>query len=216
MIAPTTSTQTRVRNADPVEIRPATILGISTSLKPAPGTHGHSAALSLLSYVLDALAAARADVALLDLRSTPPPFFDGRVLAQRTHDYLHFAVACVDRAGGLLISVPAYWAGVSGVFKNFIDVLCGPAYDLPDPVTTVFTGKPVALLVVGADEESARAGAREAPRIMASTGARLVGSPVAVANPRSGLSDPAELFRRLALLGGELCSAVHSDEPETW
>jgi NAD(P)H-dependent FMN reductase len=154
-------------------------------------------------------------VSLLDLRTTPPPFFDGRVPADRDDENLRFVWECVDRAGGLLIAVPAYWAGVSGVFKNFVDALCGPAYDLPHPATTVFADKPVAVLVVGADDASARAGAREAPRILASTGATVVGPPVAVANPRGGLAEPAKLSRELIVLGAELGRAVHAARQAT-
>jgi NAD(P)H-dependent FMN reductase len=199
-----------VRSAHPDGVGALTIVGISASLKPAAEGRGRSAACSLLSYALGSMADARLDVALLDLRTAPLPLFDGHTPAQRRDENLHFALRCIERAGGIMLAVPAYWAGVSGVFKNFVDVLCGPAYDLPDPTSTVFNGKPVALLVVGADEASARAGAREAPRIMASTGAQLVGSPVCVANPRTGLSDPRELSRQLLLLGGQLGFAVHS------
>ncbi|MDA0167661.1 NAD(P)H-dependent oxidoreductase [Solirubrobacter taibaiensis] len=202
-----------IRAARPEDIGATTVLGVSPSLKPAPTSGGRSAAFSLLSFALKALEGARVDVALLNLRDVPLPFFDGRLPTQRDDEGLQVALRCVERAGGLFIAVPAYWSGVSGVFKNFIDTLCGPAYDLPDPVTTVFTGKPVALLVVGADEASAEAGAREAPRIVESAGARVVSVPVSVANPRRGFADAPELSRRLILLGGELAYAVHGEQP---
>jgi NAD(P)H-dependent FMN reductase len=143
----------------------------------------------------------------------PPPLFDGRAPSDRADDNLRFTHGCVERAGGLLVAVPAYWAGVSGVFKNLVDVLCGPAYDLPQPAVTVLSGKPTALLVVGADAESARAGVLDAERVMTSAGARLVTSPVSVANPRAGLPDAAAVSRELVALGAQLALAVHGMEP---
>lgn len=215
MTVSTLSERRPVRSAQPSELGRDTILGISASLKPAPGSAGRSAALSLLSYALGVVADAHLDVALLDLRAVPPPLFDGRLPADRDDENLRFAYSCIEQSGGLFVAIPAYWSGVSGVFKNLVDVLCGPAYDLPRPATTVFTGKPVAVLVVGADDESASEGAREAPRILASTGARLVGPPVSVANPRAGLGDSDELSRRLIILCGELGRAVHHGKRAT-
>lgn len=161
------------------------LLGVSTSLKPALGRSGRSAARDLLTGALEVVRQVTPHVRLLDLREQRLPFFDGR----HSHEYDDPVVdrvrSDVSRAGALLVSVPSYWSGVSGVFKNFVDVLCGPAYDLRDKATTVFTGKPVGFLVVGADVASAEAGAAQAQQILSSTGARLVGEPVVVADPRS-------------------------------
>jgi NAD(P)H-dependent FMN reductase len=161
----------------------ATVLGVSGSMKPATGD-GRSAARSLLVHTLETLASVYEDVALLDLAVHPLPHFDGRFASERDDANLELAVACAERCGAFLLSVPAYWAGVSGVFKNFVDVLCGPAYDLPPGAGTPFSEKPTGVVVVGADEESAVAGAEQAQRILASVGARLVADPVVVANPR--------------------------------
>ncbi len=191
------------------DVRPATVLGICASLKPAPGRQGRSAVRSLLTFALDHLANVYPEVALLDLRDHPPPSFDGRM----PHDYddpvLQLLWPCVDRAGALLLAVPAYWSGVSGVFKNFVDVLCGPAYDLECPSVTVFSNKPVGLLVVGAEEASTRAGADQARMTLLATGARLVGQPVLVADPRSRPMQIELVSRELAALAGELAQHAY-------
>jgi NAD(P)H-dependent FMN reductase len=191
------------------EVGPATLLGVCASLKPPPGRADRSAVRSLLAYALDAVADTYPEVALLDLRDHPPPFFDGRLPEDREDAALRFAWSCVDRAGALLLAVPGYWCGVSGVFKNFVDTLCGPRYDLPDPVVTVFTGKAVGLLVVGADDASAAAAADQAGRIMASTGAALVGRPVVLGNPRGGTANWDAVSGELIALAAELARRAY-------
>jgi NAD(P)H-dependent FMN reductase len=151
-------------------------------MKP-PGRR--SAARALLSLALQTVAEAYPRVALLDLSEYSMPWFDGRSPASRGDPAISYAAECMERSGALLLSVPAYWAGVSGAFKNFVDCVCGPAYDLPCPPRTAFVGKDVGVLVVGADDESATAGVEQAGRILASAGARLVGRPVTLSNPRA-------------------------------
>lgn len=185
------------------DIGACTVLGVSSSLKPAPGRAQRSAARTLLSHGLAVLNTAYPDVSLLDLRDHPLPLFDGRGAADYESPDVEFVAGCVGRAGSLLLSVPAYWCGVSGVFKNFVDVLCGPAYD-NDDAPTVFTGKHVGLLVVGADDASAAAGARHAREIMASTRARLVDEVVTAGSPRSPAFDVGEVVNRLVALGAQL------------
>jgi len=180
------STDTLIRTPNsPQEIHSTTLLGVCASLKPAPGYPSRSAARSLLSQALDTVATIYPDTYLLDLRDHPPPFFDGRMPEKYDDASLQFVRECIERAGALLLSVPAYWSSVSGVFKNFIDVSCGPVYDMDDSFTTIFTNKFVGLVVVGADEASAHAGVDQACQIMLSTGASVVGTPVVVANPRT-------------------------------
>ncbi len=188
----------------PEDIDATTLLGICTSLKPASDREGRSATRSLLSYTLNALSAVYPSVSLLDLRDHPPPLFDGRMPHEYGDPALEFTWSCVNRAGALLLAIPAYWSGVSGVFKNFVDVLCGPAYDLEEEAATVLTEKPVGLLIVGADEASASAGAEQAHSVMLSTGAKLVGQPVVVANLRSMPTEADGLARELIGLGAAL------------
>lgn len=180
------STETFIRTpTNPQEINSTTLLGVCASLKPAPGYPSRSAARSILCTALDMVATVYPDTSLLDLRDHPPPFFDGRMPEKYDDASLQFIRESIERAGALLLSVPAYWSSVSGVFKNFIDVACGPVYDMGDSFTTIFTNKFVGLIVVGADDDSAHAGADQACRIMLSTGARLAGNPIVIGNPRA-------------------------------
>lgn len=159
-----------------------TLVGVSFSMKP-PGRR--SAARALLAAALEMVNDVYPRVALMDLSQYEMPMFDGRLPASRGDAAISYAAACVKRSGALLLSVPAYWGGVSGGFKNFVDCVCGPAYDLTPPLTTAFSGKQVGLVIVGADDESTSAGAEQASSILASTGARIIYPLVTLSNPRS-------------------------------
>jgi NAD(P)H-dependent FMN reductase len=197
-----TSIVRSVSDAD--DVTPRTLLGICTTLKPAPGRTGGSATRSLLTYALESVAAVYPDVAMLDVREHRLPLFDGRGGREYADPHLDLVTTCVERASTLLIGVPGYWCGVSGVFKNLIDTLCGAAYDLPQPRRTVFTGKPIGLLVVGADDESGAAAAAQAIAILASTGATVAGEPMIVPNPRGRPIDARRVSSELAALAGNL------------
>ena len=189
----------------PRDINSTTLLGVCASLKPAPGYPSRSAARSLLYHALDTVATIYPDTNFLDLRDHPPPFFDGRMPEKYDDASLQFVRECIERAGALLLSVPAYWSGVSGVFKNFIDVSCGPVYDMDDSFTTIFTNKFVGLVVVGADKASARAGVDQARQILLSTGANVVGTPVMVANPRTlGSEMIGSILQEVIAIGADL------------
>lgn len=194
--------------SDPEELSPFSLLGVCASLKPAPGLPGRSAARSVLNIALNALASTYPNTFVLDLRDHPPPLFDGRMPDDRPEPDLRFSLECVRRSGALLLSIPAYWSGVSGVFKNFVDVLCGPAYDLADTSDTPFAGKPVGAIVLGADEASTAAGARQAREILEHAGARFVAEPISIANPRMGVEDEKSLWDGLVVLAAELARAT--------
>ncbi|HEX9942105.1 MAG TPA: NAD(P)H-dependent oxidoreductase [Thermoanaerobaculia bacterium] len=199
-----------IRSVDRAEdIGAQTLLGLCTSLKPAPGRAGRSAARSLLIHALDLVADVYPEVSLLDLRDHPPPLFDGRMPEENDDPIVQLLASCIERAGALLISVPAYWSGVSGVFKNLVDVLCGPAYDMQGPTATVFSSKPVGFLVIGAETASAQAGAEQTRAILLATGARLVGNPVIVADPRRHRDDMSAVSNGLAALAGELAQNAY-------
>jgi NAD(P)H-dependent FMN reductase len=198
--------------SSPEQITGTTLLGVCASLKPALGAEARSATRSLLNYSLEKVGAVYPDTYSLDLRDHPLPFFDGRMPREYQSAELEFVWSCVERAGALLFSIPAYWSGVSGVFKNFVDTLCGPAYDMEGVVETVFTNKPVGLLIVGADLPSTQAGAAHARQIMASTGAVIAAEPIAVANPRTGDLDAESLSRELVLLGAQLAQRAFRAE----
>lgn len=174
------------------------LLGVSTSLKPGP----RSASRALLHRALGPLRGVYPNLQVLDLREVALPLFDGQLPADHSAAEVGHVLTQVASAAAVLISVPCYWSDVSGVFKNFIDILCGPAYDL-DPVETVFTNKPISVIVVGADAASTTEGSESACRIMRSTGARLIGEPLLVSNPRQADAQP-ELARRLVEIGAVL------------
>ncbi len=194
--------------ASPQTIGSQTLMGVCASLKPAAGRRERSAVRSLLSYSLAHVKTVYPDVSLLDLREQRLPFFDGRMPQEINDASLRFVWSCIDRSGGLLLSVPAYWSGVSGVFKNFIDVLCGPVYAMRDEINTVFNNKPTGLLVVGADESSAQLGLQQAVQIMSCVGSRLVGDPVVISNPQLLNNDMERLSCELITLGAELARSV--------
>jgi NAD(P)H-dependent FMN reductase len=161
-------------------------------LKPGP-----SASRTLLDEAVKSIKSVYPPVDLFDLREANLPFFDGQDPTNHLDASVQLAGEAVRACGGLVISVPCYWNSVSGVFKNFIDVLCGAAYDLAEPVT-VFTGKPVGLIVVGADHDSATSGHVDAERIIRGVGGTLVADSVIVANPRQAgiaASVPAQITR---------------------
>jgi NAD(P)H-dependent FMN reductase len=185
------------------DVRPVTLLGVSPSMKPAPGVATTSASRNVLTTALEGIASRYPHTMLLDLRERPVPFFDGRPASERPEPEARFAFECVARAGSLLFSIPAYWCAVSGVFKNLVDLLCGPLYDLDEP-RTVFTDKIVGAIVLGADEESARAGAAQTTAIFDAVGARLVAEPIAIANPRLLHADEKATWDRIALLTATL------------
>lgn len=177
------------------------ILAVSTSLKTS-----HSASRALLEMAVDRLSPVFPSIEFLDLSKRDLPLFAGTDPTVNTMvaPFLESVRGC----GGLLLSVPCYWGSVSGVFKNFVDLLSGPAYDLQEP-TTVFTGKPVALIVVGADSASAFAGRVDAERILRAAGAEVMNDVVVVTEPRTvpiPVSVPGEVARLAALLARNVLS----------
>lgn len=185
-----------------------TVLFICATKKPAPGSNQRSAVRGLLSQAASQLRTIYPDVAMLDLRDFEIPHFDGRTVDAIDSRDLSLVRDAVARAGALVLAAPVYWSGVSGVFKNLIDVLCGPAYDLPRPTRSVFTGKPVGLIVVCACPEDAEVGARHSKEIMLSTGARVVDEPIVVANPRA-LAQLPEACAALIAVAGHLAQLAY-------
>ncbi|NER50628.1 MAG: NAD(P)H-dependent oxidoreductase, partial [Symploca sp. SIO1A3] len=126
------------------------LLGVSPSLKPAPGKSTPSATRSVLYTALDTLSKVYPHVRILDLRSSHLPMFDGRAPVEMDNSTVNEAYQAVARAGALYVAVPAYWRAVSGSFKNFIEVMCGANYGRQDDYVTVFNNKPIGFFVIGA------------------------------------------------------------------
>lgn len=186
--------------------RPPSLVGVCASMKPAPGATTKSAAREFLTRALQDVRGADHEVGMLCLRKNPLPFFDGRLPEELANQTVQTMLATLQTTPRLLLSIPCYWGGVSGVFKNFVDVLCGPLYDMPPGRKTVFEGKSVGIFVVGADNGSAERGAEQAAHILSLAGARIVGSPVILGNPRTTGVPHSKILEELTGLGRALLS----------
>ena len=122
----------------------------------------------------------------------------------------------------IVLSVPAYWGGPSGVVKNCLDLLGGAAYDLDEEHRqNPFTGKLVGLLVVGADDLSAQHGLSSMRLSLGALGAWVAPRAVTISNPRR-LRNMGAVLQQLSDLGAYLWEhserigpalAVRSPEP---
>jgi hypothetical protein len=77
---------------------------------------------------------------------------------------------------------------------------------MPEGRKTIFHDKPVGIFVVGADAQSSERGAEQASHILSMAGARIVGSPVILANPRNSSTSSAQIIVELTDLGRKLLS----------
>lgn len=179
---------------------PHPVLAICGSRKPAPETGGRSAARELLRAVCQGITLAGHSPGWLDLRDLQLPQFDGRMPGQYGSPDLDRAVAAVAAAGTLIWSVPAYWGGPSGVVKNFLDVLGGPAYDAPPDQPPPLAGKVAALLVVGADHIAGPAALGAMRLTLASMGAWVAPRAEVVGDLRS-IRSVGQLLERLKDFG---------------
>lgn len=188
------------------DIADLNLLGISASRKPGPGMGTRSASAGVLRFALESLAGALPGVGLLDLRDVELPLFDGRRVEEWTHADVEFLAEAVEAAPSLIFSVPGYWAGPSGVFKNLLDLLGGAHYDDTVP-KTLLSGKPFGLIVVGADRASAIEADRQARLYLEALGAREVADPVVLANPRHAAWDETQLAESLDVLLASVAKA---------
>lgn len=184
----------------PADVILGGLVGVSTSLKGGRDDGIKSASRELLRLILNRVNSVTGNVALYDLREHRFPFFNGRAPEDYGSSAVALATECVMHARALFLSIPVYWSGVSGVFKNFIDVLSGPDYSSTTLPRRVWQGKPVGLLVVGSGEDSSAEGARQACAIMTNVGARLIDEPIIVSVSHStGEVDPLEFGRAIAI-----------------
>jgi NAD(P)H-dependent FMN reductase len=184
----------------------ARYLLVCGSRKPAPGVDRPSAARTMLHAVATGLTGAGCDAELIDVRELDLPFFDGRNADQYGSPDLTRIAGAVSEADVVVLSVPAYWGGPSGVVKNLLDLLGGADYDAgPDRVLPL-AGKTAAMLVVGADDVSAHLGAAWLRTTLAELGASVaprafvVGNPRKLPRPRALLDELADFGRYLATL----------------
>jgi NAD(P)H-dependent FMN reductase len=192
-----------------------TVLGICTSMKPQTATAHGSATRSVLLYAMTSLRQVYPHAAYMDLKDFALPFFDARLPEEYAERDVGAAYNVIDRAGALLFGVPAYWCGVSGVFKNFVDVLAGPSYRFARGRNTVFSHKPIALIVVGTDEQTTLAAASQASGILESTGALIVGSPILIWNFEPDPKAESALSGQILSLVGQLALQLRAKHSST-
>ncbi|MHB8464123.1 MAG: NADPH-dependent FMN reductase [Acidimicrobiales bacterium] len=164
------------------------VLLVCGSKKPPPEGQSRSAARELLRAVQLGIEEHGRGTTWLDVRDLDLPWFDGRAVEQYHSPDLNRAVEMVEASRSIVFSVPCYWCGPSGVFKNLLDLLGGAAYDQPEDATTPLSGKHAGLLIVGADKASAQASAGGLRETLAAMGAWTTPRELLVPNPRQGPS----------------------------
>lgn len=157
------------------------LLAICASLKPPPGSDQPSAVRELLNAALNVVEPVFPAIDRIDLRETPLPPFEGLPPAAHPDPAVMACHRRIQTAAGLAIAVPAYWGGIGGAFKSFVETVSGPAYDARSDCP--FTGRPTVALIVGADAASARAAAAQWPAILAALGAPAPEPPVVLEDP---------------------------------
>lgn len=162
-----------------------TVLCVSGSAKVAK-----SASRSLVNAGAE-LIRPHVAVTVLDLATQPLPHYAGYLPQEHPDEVVRELRAHVDEADALVLGIPCYWGMPAGPLINFIDLVCGPAYDL-DRLDTPFTGTGVGVLLVGADDASAEQAIAPVTTMVSALGASLIGEPLVVANPRGGLKPNLE------------------------
>ncbi|CAN0434204.1 unnamed protein product, partial [Scytosiphon promiscuus] len=159
------------------------VLCISVSLKPAPEKKQPSLTRSLIINAYQNVSKIYPNITTLDIRQNPVPFFDGRLpnemADENTYKFYHLLL----NSKGIFIGIPVYWNAISGSFKNFIELMCGPAYD-PRVKGTPFKKKLVSFFIVGDDEESTVYGTQQVTSIFKKLGSEIVGKPLKIANSK--------------------------------
>jgi NAD(P)H-dependent FMN reductase len=178
---------------------PIRVLGLSGGVGPSRRT------TQLVTRVVDSAAASGAEsLGVVDLQDAQVPFCDGRppdrygAAAQRVFEQ-------VATADALVIGTPAYRASLSGMLKNFLDVVS----------SEITAGKPVAIVVTGGSRDHFLVGDYAVRPVLAALGMVAVAH-VVYAEPAAmsdgGLSP--ELMTSVTTVAAELVDlAVHMNDP---
>lgn len=142
------------------------------------------------------------NVTVLDLAAHPLPHYAGHLPKDHPDAAVREVATLIASADALVLGIPCYWGMPAGPLINFVDLVCGPAYDLRRP-DTPFTGTGVGVVLVGADDASAEQAVTPVVNMVKTLGASLIGEPLLVANPRGGLrpdldQDLSRLFLTVA------------------
>lgn len=203
----TTDNYTQLSFKENSVITSTTLLGASLSMKPLPGQIGSSAARNILSQTLGVLKNSYHDVSLIDIRDYPLPFFSGTHPHQLNDYNCNVWINAIKNAGSLFISVPAYWSGISGVSKNYFDVLCGPSYNYKDNEKNIFFGKKISILIVAADSNTSEAALQQMQHLIRHLECELIGDPIVIVDPRSNPITDNQM-QEILLLSAQLAKAT--------
>ncbi len=179
------------------------VLLICGSRKPARGKHTPSAVRELLKIVDQGIVKNGGTTTLIDLRNKELPFFDGREPEEYTSKDLISILKAIKTSSVIVISVPAYWAGTSGVIKNLFDLLGGPKYHHAENQPLPLEHKLVALLIVGDDEISSSIAVMQMRQTINSLGGWVLPQQVVIGNPQQ-IKDISGLFVRLEKFGKDI------------
>ena len=105
------------------------LLALCGSMKPAPGDQRPSACRSILRAATGLVSSVFPHIEMLDIREAALPPFQGLAPGDHPDPRVMDCHARIRAASGLILSVPAYWGGVGGAFKSFVETVSGPAYD---------------------------------------------------------------------------------------
>lgn len=159
------------------------VLMICLSQKPGPtDSEKRSAARQLLRICASALEDKNISYNFMDIRETPFPFFDGR----QPHEHSGTVATVLEQIMSsrfIVFSIPAYWGTMSGVAKNFFDVLGGAVYDAPAP-HNILSGKYIGVIVVGGAVGDAPAATKQMDGLIRRFGADGLHAVVQLDNPR--------------------------------
>lgn len=176
------------------------VLLICGSKKPAKGKNTPSAARELLKVVDQGIKKSGGKTTWIDLRNITLPFFDGRSIEEYSSKDLQIVVEQIKSASILIISIPAYWGGASGVIKNLFDLLGGPKYRSPEEIVLPLEKKLIGLLIVGDDDISASIACMHMRQVFTMLGAYVLPRDIVVGNPQK-IKEVTSLFRQLEEFG---------------
>lgn len=143
-----------------------------------------SAARSLLGIAEEGLRRESIEPARVDFCALDLPLFEGVPLSSYSQaDVAAFSRQIADYPA-FILSAPAYWGGPSGLVKNFLDLLGGPAYAHDEAQTSPFDGKRVALIAIGAAWGDAARASEQLQYALDRMGARVAQSPLCLDDPR--------------------------------
>lgn len=176
------------------------ILTICASRKSEDGRFQRpSAVRSLLAAAREGLRRVGKSDTYLDFASVDLPPFEGLPLADYDGTDAAAVAGALAEADTVVLGAPAYWGGLSGLAKNFIDLSGGADYSRESAPRTPWAGKCVAMLVVGAAVGDAQRGHAQLAYALEAQGASLF--PHALVLDRPHGHDPQDLIRRAFALG---------------